>query len=124
MRKKDYLFGIATVLFIAVILFCSTQTVMSQEKTDKISSKQYYAAMEQKYLADMQQMLTDMGYQNSGITIRWVADETGHRNYTVMIHHWKIDKLNMQERKELQEVLSKTEFEDTDCTFCYEFWTA
>ncbi|MDD6812622.1 MAG: hypothetical protein PUD93_12345 [Lachnospiraceae bacterium] len=124
MKKGNYLFGITTVVLIVWILFCSTQTVMSQGKADAESLKQYYAAMEQEYLSDMEQILTDKGYQNSGITIRWVSDEAGNRVYTVMVHHQKIDKLSAQEQESLLEELSEAEFEDENSTFCYQVWTA
>ncbi|MBO5210282.1 MAG: hypothetical protein J6B68_13230 [Lachnospiraceae bacterium] len=123
MGKRNGLFGVVTVLLVMVILFCTSQTVLSQEKADVRSQKKYYAAMEQEYLSGVKQMLTDMGYQNSGVTIRWVTDEEGSRIYTVMIHHQKIDNLSMQEQKLLQEKLSGTEFEDDNCIFVYEFLT-
>ena len=123
MGKRNMLFGATTVLLVMVILFCTTQTVMSQGKADMKSQKRYYAAMEQEYLSNMKQMLADMGYQNTGVTIRWISDEVGSRIYTVMIHHQKIDTLSIQEQELLQEKLSGTDFEDENCFFVYEFLT-
>lgn len=122
-NKKNILFGVTTIVLVMVILFCTSQTVMSKEKADVKSQKQYYAAMEKEYVSEMKQMLSGMGYQNSGVTIRWVLDETGSRIYTVMIHHQKIDNLSMQEQGLLQQKLAETEFEDENCTFVYEFVT-
>lgn len=121
MNRKNMVFVVTTIALIMVILFCTSQTVMSQEKADMRSQKQYYAAMEQEYLAELKQLLADSGYNNSGVTIRWVSDETGNRNYTVMIHHKKISHLSIQEQEVLQEELMKTEFVDEKCSFAYEF---
>ena len=123
-RMRNILFGATTVLLVIMILFCTSQTVMSKEKADVRSQKQYYAAIEQEYLSEMKQMLSDLGYANSGVTIRWVSDESGSRSYTVMIHHKKINYLSVQEKELLQEELAKTEFVDENCIFAYEFLSA
>ncbi len=121
MNRKNMVFVVTTIALIMVILFCTSQTVMSQEKADMRSQKQYYAAMEQEYLLELKQLLADFGYNNSGVTIRRVSDEAGNRNYTVMIHHKKISHLSIQEQEVLQEELTKTEFVDENCSFAYEF---
>ena len=77
--------------------------------------------MEKEFYADMKELLTQKGYINSGITIRWVLEETGERNYTVMIHHRRISQLDDAGKEELLQELMKTEFQDTGCTFSYEF---
>lgn len=121
MKRKNCLFLIMTMLLVLIILFCTTETVMSQSRVGR--EKQYYADMEKQYLSDIKNVLNEKGYPQSGITIRWVSDGDGLRNYTVMIHHRKINSLNSNEMKELQKELTFTEFNDERCTFCYEFIT-
>ena len=108
-------------LLVLIILFCTTETVMSQGRVSR--QKQYYADMEKQYLSDIKNTLNEKGYPQSGITIRWVSDGEGLRSYTVMIHHRKINSLNNNEIEELQKELTVTEFNDESCTFSYEFLT-
>lgn len=106
---------------VLVLSFCTTETVLSQSKTDHRQEKQYYSAMEKEYYADMRALLTKKGYVNSGITIRWVSEGTGERSYTVMIHHRKITQLDDAGKEALLRELTETEFQDAGCTFGYEF---
>lgn len=121
MKRKNCLFVIMTMLLVLIILFCTTETVMSQGRVSR--QKQYYADMEKQYLSDIKNTLNEKGYPQSGITIRWVSDGEGLRSYTVMIHHRKINSLNNNEIEELQKELTVTEFNDESCTFSYEFLT-
>ncbi|MDE7277560.1 MAG: hypothetical protein K2N98_12030 [Lachnospiraceae bacterium] len=121
MRKKNFSFVIAVIISVLIISFCMTETVMGQSRTEHRREKQYYSAMEKEYYADMKALLTRKGYVNSGITIRWILEETGERNYTVMIHHRRITQLDDVGKEELLQELMKTEFQDAGCTFCYEF---
>ena len=121
MRKKNFSFVIAVIISVLIISFCMTETVMGQSRADHRREKQYYSTMEKEYYAGMKALLTKMGYVNSGITIRWVLEETGERNYTVMIHHRRITQLDDAGKEELLQELMKTEFRDAGCTFCYEF---
>lgn len=121
MRKKNFSFVIAVIISALVISFCMTETVMGQSKADHRREKQYYSSMEKEYYADMKELLAQKGYINSGITIRWVLEETGERNYTVMIHHRRITQLDDAGKEELLQELMKTEFQDAKCTFRYEF---
>ena len=123
MKRKKFLLGITTLLLILVILFCTTETGMSHYRSDTGRDKQYYALMEKEYLSGMERLLEEKGYSNSGITIRWISDEDGMRTYTVMIHHRKIDRLDVKEKEALIRELSETEFSGAGCTFCYEFLT-
>lgn len=120
-RNKNFSFGIAVIISVIVLSFCITETVMSQSRTDRRREKQYYSAMEKEYYTDMRALLTREGYTNSGITIRWVSEGTGERNYTVMIHHRKITQLDDAGKEALVRELTETEFQDAGCTFCYEF---
>lgn len=121
MRKKNFSFVVAVIISVLIISFCMTETVMGQSRADHRREKQYYLAMEKEYYADMKALLTKMGYADSGITIRWIVEETGERNYTVMIHHRRITQLDDAGKEELLQELMKTEFREADCTFCYEF---
>lgn len=123
MSRKNISFIIAVILSVLVALFCAKETVMSQGRTDVKGKRGYYAAMEAEYRADMRRVLEEEGYADSGITIRWVSEDEGVRDYTVLIHHKRIDSLDENEKAELVQELSETEFTDTGCSFRYEFIT-
>jgi len=121
MGKRNFSFGATVLISVLVLSFCTTETVMSQSKTDHRREKQYYSVMEKEYCADMRALLTRKGYVNSGITIRWISGGEGGRNYTVMIHHRKLAQLDDAGKEALLQELVETEFQDAGCTFCYEF---
>ena len=121
MGKSNISFVITVMLSVLVVLFCTKETVIGQSRTDLKRQKQYYAVKEEEYRSGMRRMLTDKGYTNSGITIRWVLEDEGTRTYTVLIHHKRIDRLDAGEREELIRELEKTEFVDEYCSFQYEF---
>lgn len=121
MRKKNFSFVATVIISVLIISFCMTETVMGQSRADHRGEKQYYSAMEKEYYADMKALLAKKGYADSGITIRWILEDTGERNYTVMIHHRRITQLDDAGKEELLQELMKTEFREADCTFCYEF---
>ena len=53
-----------------------------------------YDMVSLKYYAGIRHLLDEKGYRNSGITIRWVSDGQGTRDYMVLIHHRKIEGLD------------------------------
>lgn len=121
MSRQDISFGITVLFAVLILLFCGKETVMSRGQADAGGKKQYYALMEEEYYAGMRHLLDEKGYRNSGITIRWVSDGQGMRDYMVLIHHRKIERLDQQGRENLLRELSETEFTDRQCTFHYEF---
>lgn len=123
MKRRGCIFIIMTLLLITMILFCAVETVASQGRDGDRCRKLYYSAMEKEYLFKVEKKLGDMGYPYSGITIRWVSDSDGARSYTVMIHHRKINMLDVQEKKALLDKISADEFDAEGCTFNYELIT-
>lgn len=118
--KKIFMI-LSTLLLVLIILFCTSETVMSRNKADNGSRRKYYAAMEKEYRSEMERLLDKKGYLNCGINLRWVSDGDGLRTYTVILHHRKLNMLDEYEKEELLRELSETEFLDESCTFCYEF---
>ncbi len=123
MERKNCIFWIMTMLLVIIILFCSTQTVLSQSRGMSKEQRQYYADMEKEYISNIESLLCEKGYLHSGINIRWVSDVEGLRDYTVMIHHRRIDSLDSHEKEELLNELKTMEFMDSSCIFNYEFIT-
>lgn len=118
MMKKG--FGILTVLLVLVIIFCVKGTVMSKENDERAKQNHYYAALERDYLERTRRLLDEEGYLNCGINLTRVTYEDGRRVYTVLIHHRRLERLSDEEKLELENLLSKMEFHNEVCIFCYE----
>lgn len=120
MQMRGKVFGAVTVLFVLIIIFCVKGTVMSRESNESARENHYYAALEQEYLERTRQLLEEEGLRNCGVNLRWVADGDGTREYTVLLHHRKLDRMSEEEKSILIMMLSKMEFRDEACSFQYE----
>lgn len=116
-RRKG--FCILTVLLILATVFCIKGTVMSRESDNCDRQNRYYAALEQEYLDQARLLLKEEGFRDCGVNIRWVAEGDGKREYTVLLHHRKLDRMSEEERESLTDKLSDAEFEDGLCCFYY-----
>lgn len=120
LRSLPFTFIISGVC-LAVTVFCILGTMMGKNSSaSKIEEKQY-REMEENYVSEIRELLTEEGYENSGITMTWVKDETGERIYTVTIHHKRIDKLSDSEKETLIEECRAIEFPDKECGFFHKF---
>lgn len=99
-------FGVITVLLVLVIAFFTTGTVMGMEKGSVKVDEKYYRQIEQEYVCQVRAYLSDVGYDNSGIALTKVFYEDGSREYTLNIHHKRIDKLTSVEQEQLKNELT------------------
>lgn len=113
-------FGVITVVLILVIVFCVKGTVFSKENNERAKANRYYAALEDEYLEQTKEFLKEQGYINCGVTMTRVTQEDGSREYTVLLHHRKFQKLGTDQKEELVEALSDMEFDRGICRFIYE----
>lgn len=118
MMKKG--FGIVTILLVFVIVFCVKGTVMSKENHERVKQNHYYAVLEEEYVKRAEELLDKEGYMDCGINFTRVTYESGRREYTVLIHHRKIENLPKAEKARLWSLLSQVEFQDEACSFRYE----
>lgn len=121
MKRKNILLTLITILLISVILFCSTETVMSQNKTYSARCARYYDAMEEEYRSSLEKTLDEKGFANSGVNIRWISNDDGTRAYTVIINHRRINSLDGNGRDKLLHEFAELEFKDEGCSFSYSF---
>lgn len=112
---------ITSIALIFVIAFCITGTVISQSSHGSRIDEKCYKEMEAAYEEDIRSLLTEKGYENSGITMTHVIDENGKRTYTVTIHHGRIDRLSEEEKQELLFECSEIDFPDKTCGFSHKF---
>lgn len=121
--KNNILFGVITILLVAVIVFCSVQTVTAQ-RTDRLQiDMEVYEKAEDEYTKEVRAILNTWYIPNAGIAMTKVIDTDGAREYKVTIHHERIHKFSSQKKAELNEELAKLVFPLPDCKVSYEFIT-
>lgn len=113
-------FGVITVILVLVIVFCVKGTVFSKENNERAKANRYYALLEDAYLEEARQLLEEQGYSNCGVTMTRITEADGSREYTVLLHHRKLQKLSAEEKDVLISSLSDMEFDNEICRFCYE----
>ena len=102
MKKRFVWF---TVLLVLITVFCTTGTVMGMEKGNVKVDEKFYRQMEQDYVSQVREYLNDEGYNNSGVALTKVYYEDGDREYTLNVHHKRIEKLTSAEREQLRQQL-------------------
>ncbi|MCR5756185.1 MAG: hypothetical protein K6G30_15405 [Acetatifactor sp.] len=124
MRKgvRDNLgFVVATVGLILLISFFVTETVRCESNPSGQEIDNYYAEKESVMLGEAKKYLAEEGFGNSGVMLTKVMEQDGTREYTLTVHHRKIDELTNAEREQLAQALSTFDFIDEKCTFRHKF---
>lgn len=111
-RYGFYIVAAALVLFIFSMM---TMTVNATEDKKLQHQNTYYEEMEDAYVTSLKSELTAKGYRNAGITMTKIFYENGVREYTVKIHHKRMENLSTKEQEVLLEELSMTNFTDKEC---------
>jgi hypothetical protein len=117
--NRNRSFRVITAVLILAILFLVRGTVFSKEQNERAEANRYYAVLEKEYLRQAKDMLEQDGYGNCGVTVTWVAAEDGSREYTVCLHHKKLQKLSEKDRNDVISRLSGMEFDRDSCSFSY-----
>lgn len=120
MRIRGKLFGVLTVILVLIIVFCVKGTVLSRESVERGKKNHYYAVLEREYLDRTQQLLEEEGLKGCGVNLRWVSDGDGSREYTILLHHRKLNRMSEEEKSVLTDMLTEMEFQDEACSFRYE----
>lgn len=114
-------FVVLTVCLVFISAFCITGTVMSQNNPGEKELESYYRAREKELVQDTRKYLNAAGYQNSGVTLTSVTDADGSREYTITVHHDRIDRMDENARELLREELAALAFTAENCSFFHEF---
>ncbi|MDD6492318.1 MAG: hypothetical protein PUG54_08885 [Firmicutes bacterium] len=112
---------VITIMLVFIIAFCISGTVYSQNQGESRAKAQYYRAIEKEYVSTLRSLLEAEGYHNSGITMNYVTEESGPREYTVIIHHKGIGSLSDEEKDALISQCQRITFPETDCNFYHKF---
>ena len=89
---------IAILVTAIVVLVCGigmTVKAASSNENGKISKEQY-RKMEEEYMEEVREILLEKGCKNAGITLTYVSDTEENRNYTVTVHHARLEKMDAQ----------------------------
>jgi len=121
MMKKSGGFLLATMGLILLISFLIGETVRCQSKASEKELENYYAALEKQMVIETREYLSEAGFRNSGVMLTKVIDESGAREYTLTVHHKKINALTPAERMGLEERISGFDFGDENCSFEHKF---
>ncbi len=118
---RAYRFYIITIGLLIFTFMTMTMSVNATEDKRLQHRDKYYEEMEDCYVKGLRDKLSDEGYRNAGITMTKVFLEDGAREYTVKLHHKRIERLTMQEQQDLLEELSQIEFADSECRIYLKF---
>ncbi len=114
--------GLAAALFLtlAAIYLCAG-TAKGGTDLSIQELEGYYQDKERALVEDVKTFLNEEGFVHSGVMLTRVVDADGSREYTLTVHHGKIDRMKEESRKALQERLEGMIFEDPDSIFRHEF---
>lgn len=121
MRKGG--FPIIVIFLTLITVFCSAGTAMSRNDLSMAELEGYYREQEKELVRQTRDFLDESGYVNSGVMLTRVVDSDGTREYTITVHHGKIDKLCEEDQIVLMSELKKFVFEDENSVFEYIFLT-
>ena len=122
MKKMSNLgFLMVTMFLVFITAYCCTATAMSRTNLSNRELEAYYYEKEQELVEQARSFLNQEGFVNSGVMLTRVVDSEGCRQYTLTVHHGKIDKMAEEDRELLQAELEKIVFVDANCVFRHEF---
>ncbi len=114
---KDMVFAIFTIILVLGIAFFVSETVVSQADGKVTVDEEYYQILEENYVEEIRNYLTESGYENSGINLTVVADEKGNREYCVELHHKRISRLSEEQQNVLLIEIEEMGFQVMGCEF-------
>lgn len=76
--------------------------------------------IEQEYLTETRQLLTDAGYANSGVTMTKVTDVDGSQIYTMRIHNMMLAQMPKEKQDYIYEQLGQKCIQIDNASVIYE----
>ncbi|MCD7836280.1 MAG: hypothetical protein LUG83_06485 [Lachnospiraceae bacterium] len=119
--KKNLLFCLSAFLLASVIALCITGTVIGQSRINDEEMETFYQMKEDEMVCEVRRYLNENGFRNSGVALTRVTDAEGNREYTLTVHHDRIDVMSDEERNDLKNRLSAFDFLTEECSFRHEF---
>lgn len=94
MRKMRLL---AVAVLVLVFGIGMTAKAASLKEENISLGKEEYRMMEEECMDEVRLILLEKGCKNAGITLTYVTDAEGNRDYIVTVHHAKLHEMDNQE---------------------------
>ena len=104
--KKMAMF-LVVVMVLVMGIGMSVMASTDREMTYVISNEEY-KEMERECLQEVKLILLEKGCKDAGVTLTYVTGEEGSREYTVSVHHEKLDAMDVEEYGILQARIKDT----------------
>ena len=104
--KKMVMF-LVVVMVLVMGISMSVMASTDREMTYVISNEEY-KEMERECLKEVKLILLEKGCKDAGVTLTYVTSEEGSREYTVSVHHERLDAMDVEEYGILQERIKDT----------------
>lgn len=94
-------------LLLVVVLVCvlgigiTAKAASLKDENIQISKEQYHM-LEGEYMDEVRMILLEKGCKNAGVMLTYVTDAEGNREYTVTVHHIRLEEMGSQEWTLLQ----------------------
>ena len=105
MKKMAMVMVAAVILVMGISM--TVKAANGKETTVAISNEEY-KKMEQEYKKEVQLILLEKGCKDAGITLTYVTDADCNREYTITVHHGKLEKMQAQEMALMQDRVLET----------------
>ena len=106
---RDFKFLIISIVCILILIFSIAGTVIGRQTDEYELNNPYYKQMENNYLKEVKDVLSDLGLENSGLSLTKVIFPNGGREYTLLLHHCKMNKIKEAEKEKIMEQLRAIE---------------
>ena len=106
-----------TILWILVAGICIKVTVFGKDTSAGREPESYYQTLEKETVSQVREYLNSCGFENSGVTLTRVVETDGSREYTLTLHHSRMEKMEEAERIQLEKNLTRLFFEEEGCSF-------
>lgn len=103
MDKKTYIF-LAICMVIAISSIAGVKVNGKESRISNITSE-YYQGIENAYVKQVRATLDSNGFRNAGITLTKNANSEGGFDYTLQVHHRRIDNMDEFQREELSDII-------------------
>lgn len=121
MMMRAYRFYMITIGLFILSFMMMTMSVNATQNKRLQHKADYYEEIEDCYIKELREELADRGYRNAGITMTKVFYENGSREYTVKLHHKRMERLTKQEQADLLADLETVSFTDRECLVYLKF---
>lgn len=118
-RNGDFIQMTAVLLLVTVLSVA--KTVYSKDADTYGLNDCRIKEQEQECLLQIRTVLEGHCCKESGVTMTKVIDRKGNRQYKVVIHHKKIQEMDLAEKEELKRDLEKIGFWQENFYISYEF---